>query len=287
MRKTIKKLACTALAAISVFGCAATLTACETSHPEVEMKLEFNGKTYTLDYKLYRKIAPATVDHFLWLADNDYYNGLCIHDYDEDGYRMYTGGYSATDATTLVYKRYYDTISTYSNYAKFPVSVWADRAATTPTYTLRGEFEDNNFVVTNGALEESFGSLSMFYYDISSYESVAQSDVYIHDDGNKGEIIGNEYQFNQTTSLFYISLTPTAKQNASYCTFATLDKDSKSTLEDLQAAIEEYAGDEDFTQSVSMDILEDDKKIGHSPREERFDVPKSAIVIKQVKVTKY
>ena len=68
MKKTLKKITCGILAAVSVFGCAATLTACETSHPEVEMKVEFNGETYTLDYKLYRELAPQTVKHFLWFA---------------------------------------------------------------------------------------------------------------------------------------------------------------------------------------------------------------------------
>ena len=99
MKKTLKKITCGILAAVSVFGCAATLTACETSHPEVEMKVEFNGETYTLDYKLYRELAPQTVKHFLWLADNGYYDGLCVHDYSQNDYlRLYTGAYSVAEA---------------------------------------------------------------------------------------------------------------------------------------------------------------------------------------------
>ena len=77
-KKTLKKITCTALAFASVFACAATATACETARPQVEMKIEFNGETYTLEYELYRKIAPTTVSHFIWLADNGYYDGLCV-----------------------------------------------------------------------------------------------------------------------------------------------------------------------------------------------------------------
>ena len=56
--------------ALTAFGCVATMTACETSRPEVQITLSFQGEEYELDYTLYRKIAPATVAHFLALADN-------------------------------------------------------------------------------------------------------------------------------------------------------------------------------------------------------------------------
>ena len=127
------------------------------------MQIEFNGETYNLNYKLYRKIAPTTVEHFLYLADNGYYDGLCVHDYDADNLRMYTGGYTVatdeTDSDGLEYKSYYDAIAAFDNYGKFPVSVWRDDNKKNPTYTLYGEFKNNNFEVKKGALKESFGSL--------------------------------------------------------------------------------------------------------------------------------
>ena len=131
MKKIMKKALCTLLAAVSVIGCATSLTACETANPEVEITVDFNGKPYEMKYVLYRNTAPQTVKHFLWLAGNGYYDGLCVHDYSQSDYlRMYTGAYAATDAEDdadgLVYKKYYETIKSYSNYGKFPVSVWME-----------------------------------------------------------------------------------------------------------------------------------------------------------------
>ena len=297
MKKTLKKITCGILAAVSVFGCAATLTACETSHPEVEMKVEFNGETYTLEYKLYRELAPQTVKHFIWLADNGYYNGLCVHDYSQDDYlRLYTGAYSVAeaedDADGLVYKNYYDTIAGYKNYGDFPVSVWMEKEKTTPTYTLKGEFADNNFRVESGSLKETFGSLTMYYHNIASYEDVAQSDVYmIRADGKTPSKC--DYKYNYTTSMFYISLATTTFTNKAYCTFATLQGGSKSKLEALQQALKDYIEEKyngetaDFTESESVTICEDDPFLGDHAIRENFSVPKQPIVIKSVKVTKY
>lgn len=296
MKKTLKKITCGILAAVGVFGCATTLTACETAHPEVEMKIEFNGETYKLEYKLYRKVAPATVNHFIWLADNGYYNELCVHDYSEDDYlRMYTGAYSVAeaedDADGLDYKKYYDTIATYKNYKSFPVSVWEDSEKKKPTYTLKGEFSDNNFRVESGALKETFGSLTMYYHDISDYEATAESKVYmIRADGKDPSKC--DYRYNYTTSMFYISLSETTVTNKAYCTFATLKEDSKAKLEALQEALEDYIADnysesESFTESETVNVCEDDPQLGDHSVTETFSVPKKPIVIKSVKVTKY
>jgi hypothetical protein len=90
MKKTMNKVLCGILAGVSVFGSAAMLGGCTTNHPEVEMQIAFDGKTYTLEYTLYRKFAPNTVAHFLQLAENGYYDGLCVHDYaDNKLYSVY------------------------------------------------------------------------------------------------------------------------------------------------------------------------------------------------------
>ena len=283
MKKIFKKMICGVLAAVSVFGCAATLTACETANPEVEITVEFNGETYTLDYVLYRSTAPQTVQHFLWLADNGYYDGLCVHDYDATSGRLYTGAYSAADsASGLVYKKYFDTIKGYKNYGDFPVSVWLDKEQNTPSYTLKGEFADNDVVVESGALSETFGSLTMYYYGISE-DSIAEKDVYmLRADGNSASKC--DYQYNYTTSMFYISLSATAKTNNAYCTFATLSSDSTSELMDLQDAIKDI---EDFTERKTIIIGEDDPFVGTLALDEAISVPTTPIVIKTVKVTKF
>ena len=297
MRKTLKKITCGILAAVSVFGCAATLTACETTYPEVQMKIEFNGETYTLEYKLYRELAPQTVKHFLWLANDGYYNNLCVHDYSQNDYlRMYTGAYSVAesedDADGLVYKKYYETIQNSKNFSSFPTSVWMEKEKLNPTYTLKGEFEDNNFRVESGDLKETFGSLTMYYYDISEEEAIAESDVYmIRADGKAPSKC--DYKYNYTTSMFYISLSNTSVNNKAYCTFATIKGDSKSKLEDLKEALDEYIEEryegevEEFTESELVMIGEDDPMLKTQAVRKTFSVPKQPIVIKSVKVLKY
>ncbi len=295
MKKIIKKITCTALAAVSVFACGATFTACETSHPEVEMKIEFNGESYTLDYKLYRKVAPATVEHFLFLAGNGYYDGLCVHDYATSANRLYTGAYSVTSAaeTELIYKPYYEEIKKYSNIASFPHSVWLDSERNTPSYTLKGEFEDNGFGVESGALKETFGSLTMYYYG-SEDGDLSDTRVQVVRACEEGKFDSLAYKYNHATSMFFISLSTTSKVNNSYCTFATLEKKSTDDLENLQEAIADYIednygddSDEDFTTQVSEKVFEDDAIFGETEEEKAFSVPKAPIVIRQVKVTKY
>ena len=297
MKKILKKMLCGILAAVSVFGCAVSLTACETAKPEVEMTVEFNGESYTLEYVLYRNTAPQTVQHFLWLADNGYYDGLCVHDYSQSDYlRLYTGAYTAVATDDglydLVYKKYYDTVKGYANVGEFPYSVWTDKAALNPTYTLKGEFEDNNFRVESGDLSETFGSLTMYYNNIASYEEVAQQDVYmIRADGKDPSKC--DYKYNYTTSMFYISLSNTTVNNKAYCTFAELQEDSKEKLENLQEALTDYIEEkhndevDSFTESQSILIGEDDPYLASQSVRVNYRVPKSAIVIKSVKVTKF
>ena len=284
-KKTMKKLMCGVLAVVGTVACAGTVNACESSHPKVEMEIEFNGTTYELEYKLYRKIAPATVEHFLALAENGYYDGLCVHDYDDD--KLYTGAYKY-ESENLVYQKYYDIVKGYEN---FPQSVWTDEDKTNPTYTLYGEFYANaDFTVENGAKKQEFGSLTMYYTDkeTDDYQVVVER--------HNGEGIAHrDYQENCATSLFFISMSDTSKSDSNYCTFATLDEDSVDTLKDLRTAIEEYIednyGEEDdpeeaFAPETETEVDGDDPFVDEATTE-KYNVPKSAIVIKKVSVKKY
>ena len=289
MSKILKKTLCGVLALTATIGAAASFTACETSEPEVEIQIEFNDKTYTLEYTLYRKIAPSTVSHFLALAENGYYDGLCVHHY--GGNRMYTGGYSYVDGGEnggLVYKDYYAIVKA-DTFENFTHTVWADGEKENATYTLYGEFEKNNFVVTNGALKETFGSLTMYYTDKDTEE-----DVYVQRaDGNGAD--WKSYQYNSATSLFYISLSTTTKTNGNYCTFAELNEDSVEVLEDLQEAINAYikanygadAADSEFVTEVEISVDEDDAFVGEKDPEKTYKIPNEEIRIKKVEVTKY
>ncbi len=294
MKKTMKRIVCGVLSAVSVFGCLATATACETSRPKVEMEIEFNGETYTLEYELYRKIAPSTVNQFLWLAGNGYYNGLCVHDYNDTSYtRMYTGAYtySAEAETGLVYKSYYDEIKKFDNYSDFPVSVWMNNDKTNPTYTVYGEFSDNGFSVKNGNLKETFGSLTMYYNDKETNTKVYSP--YLKED-KEGQVAPRYYKYNSATSMFFISLSKGETNNSKFCTFATLDEDSVEVLEkfknDLNAFIEgnyDEEADEKFTTAHEVVVDEDDAITGNAKKKKTLNVPNEPIVIKKVSVKKY
>lgn len=287
MNKNVKKIICGALAAVSAFGCAATLAACETSHPEMEMEIEFLGETYVLSYEMARNVTPATVNHFIWLVDNGYYDGLCVHDYDADS-KMFTGAYKAaaeaTDADGLSYVSYYSEIAKYENYASFPYSVWLDNEKKTPTYTLYGEFENNNAQVESGKINEKFGSLSMYYYDSSKYEA-SNTDVWGARETDSEKLYKRTYDKNNATSLFYMNLQEDANSyNKSYCTFATLSEDSVDVLKDLVEAIENQ---DDFVEAHSVRVLEDDAVLGEYEMSVSFNVPQKEIKIKSMKITKY
>lgn len=282
----MKKAVCGILALATTLGSGVMLTACETSHPEVEMTLSFEGETYTLEYQLYRKIAPRTVEHFITLVENGYYNGLCVHNYAADSARMYTGAYTYDEDLgengNLVYKQYYDVVSQYEN---FPVSVYADAELTQKTYNLYGEFPNNGVVVENGRLSQSFGSLTMYYT-----EKDVSKDVFpLRNDGKTPA--AKEYSYNCATSLFYIS-TMDAGTTSQYCTFATLE-DGEDELEALQEAIGGYMeslGDEEedqiFVNSVKIKVDTDDAYVTNPP-EITYNIPVSPIVITSMKVTKY
>lgn len=281
-KKNMKKIICGVLATASVAACVGTFTACETSHPEATVTIEFNENTYTLNYKLYRKIAPSTVKHFIWLAENDYYTDVCIHDYDAGAKRMYTGAYKVDADNELTELDYFKLVSEHKNVGNFPHSVWD--LTNTPTYTLYGEFEDNAFKVTNGALKETYGSLTMYYHDKN-----IEDEVYVKKASN-GDKTERAYKYNSATSMFYISTVSSATKNGNYCTFATLEDDSDlKALEDAIADyIEDNYEDEDgFVTSKTVAVDKYDPYVSSLGKTETFELPNEPIVIKSVKITKY
>ena len=284
--KVFKKVISGVLATASAFACVAMFSGCETNYPKVQMEIEFNGKSYTLNYDLNRKVAPATVAHFLHLAGNGYYDGLCVHDYD-DGDAMYTGGYNYVD-DKLSYVEYYTEMLKDKYKEDFPHTVWVDEAQTAPMYTLYGEFPNNNFNVTNGRKKETFGSLTMYYTDKGSITDEVYAKNPLEKEGNM-----REYADNSATSLFYISLSTSNSSNSGYCTFAELSEKSVDVLKNLQTAIEdfiesEYAGEEDaFVTETKVDVDKDDAYVGEAEKEATYDVPNEPIIIKKVTVKKY
>lgn len=286
--KPLKKIMCAALAGVSVFASVAMFSSCTTSHPEVEMKLSFNDKSYTLQYKLYRKIAPSTVQHFLELVENGYYDGLCIHNYDAGTSRLYTGGYSydasKADDGGLVEKDYFSVVKDWT----LTQTVWDDEARTDPLYTVYGEFPANGFEVENGAVKQSYGSLTMYYTPKES----CSVPVYVQRADGKG-YNSKPYKYNSATSLFYISTGSSNSVSSSYCTFATLkDDDSTDKLKELMTAIEEYIADEyeetaDFAPSVTVTVDEEDRYMAAAREKQTYKVPNTPITVEYIKVKSY
>ena len=298
-KKMMKKMICNTLAVLSASACLGLATACETAHPEVEMTIVFNGEEYVLEYELYRNIAPSTVNHFLWLVDNDYYNGLCVHNYDASALKMYTGAYTVAteedDADGLTYKEYFSEIAKFENYADFPVSVWKDLQKTTPLYTLAGEFDANGFTVENGAKKQSYGALTMYYNEKTTK---AKAYVPYRSEEKAGEVATREYKYNSATSEFYISLSTAEASNSKYCTFATLTEDSVDVLQDLQDAIADYieetytveegeSATAEFTTKHSVVVDTDDTIVAGSGKTVNYLVPNEPIVIKDITTKKY
>lgn len=281
MKKMLKKATCMVLALASTIASVGMFTACETKNPEVKMQIEFDGATYTLEYKLYRELAPETVKHFLKLAENGYYNGVCVHDFDEAGSKMYTGAYTydaSAEFGGIVYKNYYDIVASYKD---FNHTVWLDSDKATPTYTLKGEFSENSFKVESGALKQSFGSLTM-QYTAKDFEEIEKVAV-LRADGKKTD--NKEYKYNSATSQFSIYTSTSETSDSAHCTFATLMDDSVSVLEDLLAAIADYEGD--FVNDYTVEVDRDDALIAEMDNTAEYSVPVMPIVIKSVKVTKY
>ena len=280
MKKMLKKLTCLTMALTATCACAATFTACETNYPEVKLEIEFDGEVYELEYKLYRTVAPATVNHFLKLVENGYYDGVCVHDYDAWEGTLYTGAYTysaGADNGGLVYKNYYDIVKTYEN---FPHTVWMDENQQTPTYTLYGEFSDNGFAVEKGITDSLFGSLSMYYTN----KSTSEDKVSVKRNDGKG-YSNKQYQYNSATSMFTIELSEDAKSSSAYCTFATLAEDSVDTFKSLKEAIDAYG--DDLTSVHTLEVDRDDAFVSEHSLTATYLVPEVSIVIKKATVEKY
>ncbi len=285
-KNMMKRMICGVLAMTSMAVCVATATACETNTPNVELTLSFNGEEYVLNYELDRRVAPRTVKHFLTLAENGYYDGLCVHNYESSGNKLYTGGYTYENES-LVAKEYFEIVNGYEN---FPVSVWQDEAKANPLYTLTGEFEKNHFNVEKGKFLQTFGSLTMYYNSINS-----DKEVYVDRlDPEKDGVRELDYKYNATTSLFYISLSRNSTTLEEYCTFAKLEESSEDTLKEFVDDLEEYidehynSDDEDntFTEATAVTVNAGDPMLENKTTVTYY-VPQQPIVIKNVKVKSY
>lgn len=303
--KKLGHIAC----AIAVAGLAFSLpvlSGCDKDHPEAEITISFDGTDYVLEYKLYRNMYPQTVQHFIELAQNGFYDNTIIHNYQSSSSYWYAGGYdyisesadddvptyeeAYADGSSEVLLDYYEAASKEYEYSvladpdngKITPSVYEDISQGSyvdPLDTLIGEFSSNQHTIENGALKQSFGCLT-FYYSSKSQDSVTNKRVYLNKTGSSFGVQG-QYTYNSATSLFRINTGTTTSSLSSYCIFATLE--NSDVLTSLKEAVTDKSVS---TKSVSLYIDNYDKYLGPNANEATYYMASTPIIIKSVKITK-
>ncbi|MDE7163671.1 MAG: peptidylprolyl isomerase [Clostridia bacterium] len=294
--KKIGRVIC-AVALSGMALAAPMLAACNTDHPEAKITVEFDGVSYVLEYKMYRNMYPQTVQHFIELADNGFYNDTIIHNYQSSSY-MYGGGYGYSETDELSYMEayaegkeglldYLDSVSKEKEYAtladpaagKITPSVYRDYQNgeyVNPLNTLIGEFSNNQHKIDNGALKGSYGALRMYYSAKSDAKNYVRLDKYGSADGVMGE-----YRYNSATSLFSIQMSSSTSSDSNYCIFATLK--SNDTLNSLRDALSKTVS----TTETSLYVDNYDEFLAANSNEATYRVPNKAIIVRSVEITKY
>ncbi|MDE7182283.1 MAG: peptidylprolyl isomerase [Clostridia bacterium] len=302
-----------ALASVVTVSAAASACTIKTKHPRAKITIEFNDETYDIEYTLYRNMYPKTVQHFIELADEGFYDNMIIHNYSSTDW--YTGGYSYSDSSeTLSYSGAYDSNSMreyletyckeeayYSLAGKLSPSVYkqlrydGDKEIVSNEDvlpTLIGEFKNNDHNIEKGALTADYGTLKMYYYDkgADNHQKVAIVNSF-------DQILEHDYRYNCATSIFAIQTSESSSINENnYCVFARLRNDkARNTLNSLADAVTDYISDNysntsrNFTTSITtqVDNLDSFAGEGGQAMDATFSVTAKPIIVKSVKITKY
>ena len=287
-RKQLNRIFALVSAGVLCFGAAAMFAGCSSDNPEVTITYTFNGKDYEVDYTLSRRSAPRTVEHFLELAENGYYDGLCIHNYTDTA--LYAGGYTY-DAETgdLTEKNYFETVASWDLTQSVFTMNGEERVGLNTVY---GEFSANGVSVSGSKYRHSAGALVMFYPDKGN----TNERVYTLRNDTGALQDNSLYQYNCATCLFYTYL---GQQNTSldsdYCVFGMAENYSEQmTGEDgLVTAIDEYidtlSSASDFTEQKTVPANQYDpfQSIRDDNAKVTYNVPVEPIVIKSVKIVKF
>lgn len=300
--KKLGRIVCvTAISGLVV--AAPVFSGCSTSHPEAKITVEFAGETYVLEYKLYRNMYPQTVQHFIELADNDFYDNTIIHNYQSD--KWYGGGYSYSDAEERGYVASYedgaesmlDYLEASSKEYEYATLADPEKGLITPSVyrdfiegdlsqpltTLIGEFSNNQHKIENGALNASYGCLRMFY----TAKDVDGKRVYLDKQGSEKGVMG-EYKYNSATSLFSIQVNSSTSSDSSYCIFGVLQ--NTDVLDDLKEVVSDASSDvgsTNFTKEISLYVDNFDEFIDPQVNEVTYKVTATPIIIRTVEITKY
>ena len=290
MSNKIKK-ACLAFALASLVGVSAGVSACGTSkHPNARITIEFKGETYVIDYILYRNMYPQTVQHFIELADEGFYDNTLIHDYkstdwvtgaysyngevettdDVGNVSMvasdYASAYSRGDSGMTQYleanskeKAYYDLVTEGIKNNKFSASVFTQTNI---------DKNGNEIVSVDNALPTLIGEFSDNGHRIEDdkglkatygtlkmfYYKKEIKHVYVRD--SFGVIVPRDYGNNCATSLFSMQVaTGTAYSVDKYAVFGQFKNDkAKEVMDDLKDAISDYTAELGATSKWSMSV---------------------------------
>ena len=299
MKKLHRILSIASAAALSV-AAFAMFTACDSAEPQVTITYTFLGEDYEVEYKLSRKGAPQTVQHFIELADAGYYDGTCIHHYVDSAF-LYGGGYVYNEATgTITEKNYYEEVKGL-NLTQTVYTLGENGQRGQPLYTVRGEFENNGVEGNTKTLTHQQGALAMFYTEKGN--SSVRVGTIRADGGSENE--GDEYQegdyykYNCATSMFYTFTGAGTRTDLDqyYTVFGRTTDFSK--MQDLLDAIQDYIdtlGSADaFVDSGRYYINEHDPydavtgstTFSGENISSTYDVPVEPIIVKSVEVTKY
>lgn len=305
----IKKFTLAVAGALVVTFSGMAFSACEikTAHPKARIDFEFNGVTYTVNYTLYRNMYPQTVQHFIELAKDGFYDNTVVHDYNAG--EWFTGGYGYNAETYSAATENGETMSEYFNAnskeakyyemfeaGKFTPSVFRDDALLEggkvdkdkALPVVMGEYKNNiQQTIVNGALTAEIGCLKMFYYGKETKQKVLVMPT-------SDQVIRADYKNNAATSMFSVQVGASSYSEANYTVFAKANDLDKLT--DMKEAVETYlhdtygTGRTDYclTSVVSVDQMETysseaaDKSISRT-----FYATKTPLIIKTVKITKY
>ena len=299
--KKLGRVLCTLALAGAALAVSGTMTGCKNGHAEAKITIEYDGVSYVLEYTMYRNMYPQTVQHFIELADNGFYNNTIIHDYQTSYW--YGGGYDYkegdVDEDELSYKQsyaegneglleYLEQTSKENEYVKL-----ATEGKLTPSVyrnfvngeyqgaynTLIGEFSSNNHKIENGALSNSYGALRFYYHNVTD-DKVGKTHVYLDKQDSPAGVMG-EYRYNRATSLFSIQTGTSTSTDSSHCVFATLN--NTQTLRDLRTAVTKSYDYE----NVKVYVENRDELLGSNKNEADYRLTKTAIIVKSVKITKY
>lgn len=307
MKKTLKRIA-VGVAALSVLCAVPFMAGCDSSHPEAQITISYDGTEYVLNYKLYRNMYPQTVQHFIELADAGFYNNTIIHSYESSyfyggGYSYNIEGYESDYATDYeegegAMREYFEANSKENAYYQMYLNNqltpsvardWTeDRGYIDWLPTVIGEVGETH-VIQNGALTGGFGALRMYYSDkdldyvqeqAEKAGKPASVEVYIDKQDSPDGICVN-YEQHSATSMFSIQ-TSTSSGSSDYCIFGQLIE--TDSLTELTSAISE--GSTLSVRNVTIDNY-DQITSGYITNTDEYTVTSIPIIVVSVEITKY